>query len=308
MIYVLYGNKNVLIEKFVLSIIKKEKINDVIKYNFKESSLNEIIEDASYAGLFENKKAIVVENSEFLCSGFNDDTTALEKYINSPNEETYLFFITNNDSMDQRKKIVKLLRKNAIVNEYNNISEYDLIKYIKEYLNNYQIDNNECKKIIDLLNGELNLFDKELDKLKLYISDKKITMEDINKVISRMPKDDAFELVDAVMKNDKDKMFLLYKDLVLIGEEPIKLVVLLYNQFKLYYQVKVLLHDGFKEDEISRKLEVHPYRVKLAIQNSANYKEEKLLYILERLIGVDKSIKLGTVSKNQALEMFFLEL
>ena len=92
-----------------------------------------------------------------------------------------------------------------------------------------------------------------------------------------------------------------------MNEEPIKIVVILANQFRIMYQSKELLKKGYSEKDIASTLKIHPYRVKLAIQNSRNYTSDILLKNLNALADIDIGIKTGTINKDLALELFILK-
>ena len=79
------------------------------------------------------------------------------------------------------------------------------------------------------------------------------------------------------------------------------------NQFRLIYQSKELYKKGNREDTISKILNVHPYRVKLALEKSKNYSSKILLNYLLKLAEMDFKIKNGLIDKNLALELFILE-
>ncbi len=311
MIYILYGTEQLLIEKFIDKLIKDKKIENVVRYDLEESTIDNVIEDASYLDLFGNEKVIIVNNSLFLTSALSIETEELEKYVLNQNEKSIIFFVVNNDKLDERKKIVKFLKDKTEVKEFNKVIGYDLEKYIKNSFeeDNYKINNDGIKKIISLLGGNFKLVDNEISKLKLFkIDDKIINVSDIELVITQVLEDDIFKLVEAVISNNKERIFNIYKDLIELGEEPIKIVVMLANQFRLFYQVKVLLEDGLNKSEIASQLSVHPYRVQLAMEKASKYQESKLLKILESLADIDMEIKSGVSDKNKALEVFFLEL
>lgn len=311
MIYVLYGTEQLLIEKFINKLVSEKKAENVIKYDFEESSIDAVLEDASYLDLFDSFKIIIVNNSTFLTSGTTIETPNLERYILSPNEKTVLIFVVNSEKLDERKKIVKLIKEKVEVKEFNKIQEYDLEKYVKTSFeeDKFVIDSSSIKKIISLLNGNFKLIDNEVEKLKLYkMEEKTVNVKDVELVVTKLPEDDIFKLVEAVINNNKEKIFNIYKDLMELGEEPIKLVVMLANQFRLLYQVKVLLEDGLNKSEIASSLSIHPYRVQLAMEKTSKYSGDKLLDILQALANIDLEIKSGITDKNRALEMFFLEL
>ena len=159
------------------------------------------------------------------------------------------------------------------------------------------------------LKSNTKVIDRELEKLYLYrINEKNISLDDVKNVITKYSENNIFELVEAVVKNDKQKIFTLYKELIEEKEEPAVIVSLLAGQFRLLYQVNILAEQGMDSTKIASKLGVHPYRVTLAIKASHNIEEKKMLNILESLANVDKSIKLGLTDKTKALETFFLEL
>ena len=64
---------------------------------------------------------------------------------------------------------------------------------------------------------------------------------------------------------------------------------------------------GKSEKEIADILKIHPYRVKLALSNSRNYKAETLLNYLNILSDIDFKIKSGLINKDVAFYMFLLK-
>ena len=108
----------------------------------------------------------------------------------------------------------------------------------------------------------MGILSQEINKLMLYKKDdKKIISSDIEELVCRPIVDNVFELIDAVIKKDIKKIFDLYNRLLFQGEEPIKIIVILANQFRLIYQVKRLKKLGYTENDIISRLRIHPYRL-----------------------------------------------
>ena len=99
----------------------------------------------------------------------------------------------------------------------------------------------------------------------------------------------------------------MYSEMINQNEEPIKIIVMLANQFRIMYQVKELVKIGYSEKEIATKLKLHPYRVKLANQNSRKFKSDTLIKYLKKLSDIDYNIKSGKIDKYLALELFILK-
>jgi DNA polymerase-3 subunit delta len=125
-------------------------------------------------------------------------------------------------------------------------------------------------------------------------------------MITKYDADNIFALTDAVIKKDISTSLSLYQELLKRGEEPIKIIVMLANQFRLIFQVKRLSAKGMNEDKIASQLSVHPYRVKLA--KEVRLSEKELLNYISLLADLDEKIKMGDINKDTGLELFFLKL
>ena len=156
------------------------------------------------------------------------------------------------------------------------------------------------------LNDNLFIITSELDKLFIYKDNSKIEIDDVDICTSKVINTNIFDLINSMVNKDIDKSLDLYDDLLLINEEEIKLIVTLSNQFRLIYQVKCMFKSGYSETDIVRKLDVHPYRIKLA--NNVNIDLKDCLNYLKKLSVLDEEIKTGKVDKKAGFEKFILSL
>ena len=312
MVYLLYGTINYLINKEITKIIKENNIEEinVNKYDLNNTYLNDIVNDASSMSLFDDKKIIIVDNS-YIFTGttkktLEQDPIILENYLNNINDNTILIFIVNNDKLDERKKITKLVKKIGIVKEFNSI---DNISLVKQLFNDYNITNDNIKYLLDRVGEDTTLLATEIEKIKIYKDkDKNITKEDITNLTSKSLEANNFKLIDAIINKNKNEAFILYQDRIKLNEEPIAIIIALANQIRIMYQVKQLYLNGYTENNIANILKIHPYRVKLANQNSKKYDSNILLNYLKELANLDISIKTGKIDKQLGLELFILAL
>ena len=88
--YLVYGNSLVEIKEKINKIIETINTNNVIKYNYTETDIDLILEDACYLSMFDDKKCIVISDCIFLTSKEKDsiNTDKLLRYIKNPNEKT----------------------------------------------------------------------------------------------------------------------------------------------------------------------------------------------------------------------------
>lgn len=298
-LYLFYGNNKSIINDKINNIINKYNIvdNNIIKYDL-EDNLDNIIEEASMISLFGDTKLILINTT------FKEeiDIDKLEDYLKNYNNSSYLVFVSN-DKVDTRRKLYKLITKYGSVEEVNSDNNY-IKSYIKEYIKDYKIDINY---FLSKVNDNLDNIKNELDKLMLYkLEDKNITNNDIDDLVIPNIEEDIFALTDSVINKNIDKSITLYNKFMDKNYEPVYIIGLLGNQFTLLYQVKKLYNMGKNNNDIASILGVHPYRVKLAIQNSYYYTEEDLIKYIYKLGNLDKDIKTGNIDKTLGLELFLI--
>ena len=312
MVYLLYGTVDYLINKTIDKIINDNKIDEfnVNKYDLTNSLLTDIINDASSMSLFSDKKIIIVNNA-YIFTGTNkkyteQNTEELENYLNNINDNTILIFTTNNEKLDERKKITKLVKKNGIVKDFNSIDNISLVKNLFE---DYSISNDNVKYLISRVGEDSSLLASEIEKIKIYKNDDKtITHDDITNLTTKSLEVNNFKLIDAIINKNKAEAFSLYQDRIKLNEEPIAIIISLANQIRIMYQVKQLYLEGYTENNIASILKIHPYRVKLASQNARKYDSDILLNYLKQLADLDINIKTGKVDKTLGLELFIIAL
>lgn len=306
MTYLLYGTNDYLINQEIEKLKEKNNItdNDVTRYDYTETLIKDIIDDATLVPLFSNKKMIIVDNSTiFESTSKKEDTVVLEKYLSSTNDFTILIFIDKVDKLDERKKIYKLLKDNNSVIECNTLNINNLVK---EKFESYKIDSSTITKFINRVGTNPYNLINEIEKLKIFkINEKVITDEDI-KFASKNIEDNIFDLINYIVNKNSEKVIDIYHDLLSRGSEPIAILVLIANQFRIILQSKLLYYKGYTEKDIASKLSIHPYRVKLAIQNSRNYSNELLIEYIDKLATLDYEIKSGEKDADTGLELFLL--
>ena len=313
-LYLVYGLENYLIDEKINDIIKKSKVEseNIISYDLNDDSIFSVLLEASTVGMFSDKKVLLVNNSNFLCANKSlseQELEELNKYIENPFEDVTIVFIVREEKLDSRKKITKTLTKVSKVYECNKIDNYNMNNYLSNYIrdNGYSISSESVDLIISKVGYELSNIMNELEKLFIYKdTDKKITKEDIDNVITKNIEKNIFELTNAIVNKNKTKIMEIYNDLVLAKEDPIKLLVTLSNQFRLILQVKLMRQGGYSEKEIVTTLKEHPYRINLAMRSS--FEIDDLKKKLVKLSELDYKIVTGEVDKFFGFEMFLLEI
>lgn len=308
MIYVFLGNEINLLKRRIDGLKRELNINNIIEYDFDDSNIIDILNEANYVDLFNEKKLIIVSNFSFkkVKDAFEKE---LLRYIDNMNDNVIILKCID-ESLDERKNITKKLREKCKVEEIKKMDYKELHEYITNMFvsNNKKITYNQVKEILNRCEYNDDLAINETEKLLLYkIGEDVITDDDIDKVVSKSSEKEIFTLSDAVMKKNLKQIFNSYNILIRSGIEPVVLIDNLARQFRTLYQVKILCKT-MDEKEISRKLGLNPYVVKKAHENVNNYEEEELINNLYELSNLDIDIKVKGLDKYKVLENFFLKI
>lgn len=300
-------------------ILNEEKINEIVssginivRMDLDECSISDVIEEAGYLSLFKEQKYLVIKNANFFSSKKTDskELDKLFNYLDNPNPDTTLVFVTDK-KLDERKKITKKFRKDFNVHQIVELNDRELhSKVLSEFkMDNYKITNFGINYIMKSCLNNYDLIYQEITKLKIYkIDDKVITDDDVIDATSINYDDDIFEFTNSVIKKDIKKAFSILENLKLMKQEPIVLMIILANQYRLMYQSKVLSKQGNNQGEIARILKVNPNVIWHSLQNSYNYSFDELLSKLEHLADLDYQIKSGEVDRFLGFDVFLLNV
>ncbi|MCO0860786.1 DNA polymerase III subunit delta [Staphylococcus pasteuri] len=320
-IIMVYGEVPDLVEKKSSEMINKylqsEKDDfNYVKYNLYETEITPIIEEALTMPFFSDKKAILVQNAyvftgEKVTKELNQNTDQLLEFIEKYDGENLIVFEVFQNKLDERKKLTKTLKKNGQLKKVEQMSEEEIKKWIQSKLNdNFKdIKQDALNNMIELTGINFNIISQELDKLMLFLGDRPtINKDDVNQIINRSLEQNVFLLTEYIQKRQKNKAIQLVKDLINMKEEPIKLLALITSNYRLYYQCKILSQKGYSGQQIAKTVNVHPYRVKLALGQVRHYQLEDLLNIINSCAETDYKLKSSYMYKQLILELFILSL
>lgn len=318
--YILFGSEEFLINQRVKKMIKSFFDNEepnIFRSDYLEVGVDECNSSLEEVGLgFFSKKVVILDNADFLSVDKERKKVEgykLEKLINNLNandEEILMIFITKKDSLLKRSEVVKLIEKIGKIYSFPAIKKNDFLSYIRKYfeMNGFEIDDIALKLISENVGTDLYLFSNEAKKLMLYSSDKVIDRKDVEDICSINISDNVFELSNAILSRNFEKIFKIYNDLIIRNIEPITLISFLCTNFIFYDEILFLAKSGRSNEEIASMLSANPYRVQISLKNLKNYNSNKIAKILNDLFKLDKDIKLGKVDRFFAFEMFLTSL
>jgi len=318
-VYLVHGNEKFLNEKvketFLDSVLNdEEKEFNFGRFDMEFISVDAAVEEALSAPFFGDRRLIFIEHAFFLTaekpkSDLEHDIKWLEEYVEHPSPDTVMVIFAPYEKLDQRKTVVKKLKKQAHVLSTSALSEKETRQYIKQVIarESYTMDGDALNLLLQLTGSHLSTVLKELDKLMLFALDEKtITRKMVQELTSKGLEENVFELMDLILKKKAAASLLLFQSLLDQKEEPIKIIALLLSQFRLLVQVKILKNKGYQQGDIAKFLKVHPYRVKLASQQEKRFTLADLSKAYNGLIDADYQLKTGSGHPVTQFELFVL--
>ncbi len=301
-LFLIEGNNDVLIQKEITNILKNKTDYELIKYDLTENNIDDVIEDLDTYEMFLKQKVIIVTNPLFLnekVDNFNQEKFL--KYLNNPSDNI-LILVTS--KLNSRLKIVNMIKEKFKIITLKNLN-YET--FIINNLEGYQMDKETIHYFLNKVGLNYNIIETELTKLKLFkLDNKKILKDDIDLITSQNIENSIFDLIDSIIKKDKKKVYLLYEHFLSSGTEIFQILILLANQIRLIYNVKTLNY--LSDYEISKKLDVHEYPVKLARNKGYNYSKIELLNLLYQLALIDEETKTGKSLLNISFLSFIMQM
>lgn len=318
-IYLLYGTESYFIQNIVNHIKKQIAETDdqnVSMFDLEETPIEEVITDVETYPFFSETKLVIANHPIFLKAQpdklpFEHKITALETYIKQPVDYTTLILIAPYEKLDERKKIVKQLKKEVTFVECNAIKEYEITKWIENLSKNLniQIDSDAYAVIERESSTNLFLLQNEIEKMAMYVGANGVVTKQIaEELISKNLNSSAIRLIDAVIEQDLKKALAIYHDLVKMKEEPIAFIGLLAFQFRMLLRVKLLKNKGYGQQQLQKQIQAHPYVIKMALQREKRFGINQLKHIMIALADADAKMKQGTMEKNLTFELLLYQL
>ncbi|MFS9095066.1 DNA polymerase III subunit delta [Streptococcus mitis] len=245
----------------------------------------------------------------------DDELKSFEEYFDNPSPTTKLLIFAEG-KLDSKRRLVKLLKRDAKVFDAVEAKEQELRQYFQKWSQKQglQFANNSFENLLIKSGFQFNEIQKNLLFLQSYKSDSVIEEEDIVNAIPKTLQDNIFDLTQFILTKKMDQARDLVRDLTLQGEDEIKLIAVMLGQFRTFTQVKILSESGQTEAQIASSLgsflgrNPNPYQIKFALRDSRGLSLSFLKQAISYLIETDYQIKTGLYEKGFLFEKALLQI
>ena len=245
----------------------------------------------------------------------DDELKSFEEYLDNPSLTTKLLIFAEG-KLDSKRRLVKLLKRDAKVFDAVEAKEQELRQYFQKWSQKrgLQFLGQSFENLLIKSGFQFSEIQKNLLFLQSYKEDSVIEEEDIVNAIPKTLQDNIFDLTQFILTKKMDQARDLVRDLTLQGEDEIKLIAVMLGQFRTFTQVKILAESGQTESQIASSLgsflgrNPNPYQIKFALRDSRGLSLSFLKQAISYLIETDYQIKTGLYEKGFLFEKALLQI
>ncbi len=321
MIYFIYGNQGPTVKSQIKKIgeafLNGERSDDLnfIKLDGNNFLVQDAVDECQYVALGYEKKVVSLENCYFMLkpkprNKIDSDQVydELISYIsNGGLEETCFIMSVTSSSIDEKSEIFKLLKEKAKIIQITDPDEKGWNEYVKAFMAKKEItiDRDALMELANRTNGDVGLFLNSVQVLTLYTNH--IRYKDVCLLVSKPLEDNTFLIFNLILDGNNAEAVKLYKDLKVLGVEPVTLISQLANQFRLLNEISYLSRKRMSQEDIAKELKIKPGRVYILSKLVYRISESTIHQTLDDLYELDLNIKSGQVDRHYAFELFLLK-
>lgn len=292
-IYILVGDENYFADNIIKLLTSKVVNNDskdfdYFKFYGNEISEDQVIDAAKRFPLVGEYNFVVLKDAKSISKNFDK----LTSYVESPNLKTILVLSFINQSLDKRKRIYSLSKKNGLAFESKKIYDNQIFNWINEVSLNKRIKLHpkSIQIIIDFVGNNLSQIENELDKLKINSEkDDVIRPDEVESIIGFSKEYNFFELTKHIGKKNFAKTIEII-EYMSTNSNKYPLTLLISSVFYFFNKL-FLYHSVENKREASKIMSVDPYFIEEYKLASPNYSMKDISKIFNYLLEADKRAK-----------------
>jgi DNA polymerase-3 subunit delta len=303
----------------------------LFEFDLSETDLADILDRARTPSLMAPFQVFFIRGVKNLFGrGSHDDKlAAIEAYCKDPNPDAVLIFVADHISIpadvrrmdmndkDRYQRIRETLGEYCAMVELARVEEGEAIRWIAEYCGtrNIKMDADAARELVDALGGDMMMVSNELEKLMLYVSEKKrVTLSDVETMVVAAKQRSLYELTDAISAKDRVRALQVLDAILSRGDGDEAAIGHLYLLAKTFRQMLVILERNVRDQRMLwaalwQGFRVPPFAAADIIQQARRYKSKRELTRAIRLIAkTDLALRSNPPSKRFVLEKLILDL
>lgn len=309
MLYLFYGPDRFRIKKEVEAISKKHSekhgSESISRFEIREIEDKHLVSELTGNSLFAKSKCIILEG--FLKNGSKDLLSFFEKFTEKKSSHVVIFI---ENEIDQRKKIIKNIKKNGELKKIEHYKPFELNSLIQKKLAaaGMSAEQSVIERISFASEGDLDKLKNDIDKLCAYSKkNKTITSEAIDTLITMPLEENIFQFSENLAKKNLGPALSFFSQQTKKENNAPYLVFMIARQFRNMLIIKSATEERIPEKEVIKKTKMHPYAFQKTKELTHAFSLKELKMILRNILLLDVSIK-SSPDPQKSFEEFILKI
>lgn len=314
-IYFLMGDEPYYIDKlteFIENNILSEDekgFNQMVIYG-RDTTVEDIVSNAKRYPMMAERQVVIVREAQELVKTIDK----LESYVENPQPTTVLVIAYKYKTLDKRKKMTKLLEKNAVLFESKKMYDNQVGTWIIRVLQGrgLTIEPKANAMLVEFLGNDLSRISNEIDKLQIILpKGTTITAKHIEENIGFSKDFNVFELQNALGAKNQVKAYQIAQ---YFADNPKDNPMVVTTSLVFAFFVKLLKYHGLKDKNpknVAAALSISPFFVKDYDVALRNYPMKKVSSIVATLRDIDnksKGIGANAMSNHDMLKEMLVKI
>ncbi len=258
-----------------------------------------------------------------------EEFAAIEKYVKDPNPAAVIIFVADHISIpadvrrmemqdkDRYERIRETLGEFCGMVELARVEESDGVRWVVEQAlkDEVKIDPDAARELVDALGADMMLVSRELEKLVLYVNEKKrITLGDVETMVLAAKQRSLYDLTDAISAKDKARALAVLEGVLAASEGEEAAIGHLYMLARTFRQMLVILEKNVRDSRaiwqaLWQGFRVPPFAADDIIRQARRYRSRRELTRALKLIArADLALRSNPPSKKLVLEQLVIQL
>lgn len=319
-VYLITGSEAYLKQKYIGLLVDRAVPEGLRAFNYHRLdgdtlSLDDLVNAAEALPAMSPRTCVLVHDLDF--AALKDrDKDALLDLMADPSDTCVLIFWQDTKGFPRNtkkmKELYKAMDKAGAVVELNKRDRRDLIRFIRS----------ECKKrgcaispqtaeyLVDSVGEDMSNLTSEIEKLCNY-EDSEITRQDVDDICIKSLEATAFQMIDALMDENYDRVFRSIAILFEQRTEPMMILGALISTYSDMYRVKVAVKSGGTPYDLKQyfpQAYKSEFKLKSAARRSRRFSLPALRRSLEILAKADTTLKSTSEDTRTVFEKLMIEL
>ena len=197
------------------------------------------------------------------------------------------------------------------------MEEGDAVKWAIATANNdsVKLDADAARELVDSLGGDMMMIANELEKLVLFVGDKKrISLGDVETLVLAAKQRSFYELTDAISSRDRGRALSVLDAILRTGDGEEAAIGHVYMLSRTFRQMLVILERNVRDSRalwqaLWQGFRIPPFAAEDIIRQARRYKSRReLTSAIRRVARADFALRSNPPSKRLVLENLVLDL